>query len=173
MRKWRKCASLHSVQCSPIFGFFQLGKVQNFPASFSSSELSAHQMGVRRVFGGPPFYLAGAKDQSVSSSNGRSSCRTRTFIKLHFPVAPTLWKELPQGPQGTTALSTPPFVRAGYDCRNNTTSLRRPEAVGWAPSVLAGPLTTSLRGLWVSVLLPPGNGSGDPKTDQVTQGADS
>ena len=25
-------------------GFFQLGKVQNFPASFSSSELSAHQM---------------------------------------------------------------------------------------------------------------------------------
>ena len=72
--------------------------------------------------------------------------------------APTLWKELPQGPQGTTALSTPPFVRAEYDCRNNNTSLRRPEAVGWAPSVLAGPLTTSLRGLWVSGLLPPGNG---------------
>ena len=27
-----------------IFGLFQLGKVQNFPASISSSELSAHQM---------------------------------------------------------------------------------------------------------------------------------
>ena len=27
-----------------IFWIFQLGKVQNFPASFSSSELSAHQM---------------------------------------------------------------------------------------------------------------------------------
>ena len=61
-------------------------------------------------------------------------------------------------PQGTTALSTPPFVRAGYDCRNNTTVLSRPEAVGWAPLVCAGPLTTSLRGLWVSGLLPPGNG---------------
>ena len=61
-------------------------------------------------------------------------------------------------PQGTTALTTPPLERAGYDCRNNTTSLRRPEAVGCAPSVLAGPLTTSLRGMWVSGLLPPGNG---------------
>ena len=33
----------------------------------------------------------------------------------------------------------------------------RPEAVGWAPSVLAGPLTTSLEGLWVSGYLPPCN----------------
>ena len=49
-------------------------------------------------------------------------------------------------------------VRAGFDCRNNTTSLRRLEAVGWAPHVCTGPLTTSLRGLWVSGLLPPGNG---------------
>ena len=32
------------VAVSGIFGFFQLGKVQNFTASFSSSELSAHQM---------------------------------------------------------------------------------------------------------------------------------
>ena len=39
-----------------------------------------------------------------------------------------------------------------------TPPLRRPEAVGWAPSVLAGPLTASLRGLWVSGLLPQGNG---------------
>ena len=61
-------------------------------------------------------------------------------------------------PQGTTALSTPPFVRAGYGCRNNTTVLSRPEAAGWAPLVCAGLLTTSLRGLWVSGLLPPGNG---------------
>ena len=56
------------------------------------------------------------------------------------------------------ASTTPPFVRAGYDCRNNTTVLSRPEAVGWAPLVCAGSLTTSLRGLWVSGLLPPGNG---------------
>ena len=67
-------------------------------------------------------------------------------------------RELPQVPQGTTASTTPPFVRAGYDCRNNTTVLRRPEAAGWAPLVCAGPLTTSLRGLWVSGLLPRGNG---------------
>ena len=67
-------------------------------------------------------------------------------------------RELPQGSQGTTASTTPPFVRAGYDCRNNTTVWSRPEAVGWAPLVCAGPLTTSLRGLWVSGLLPPGNG---------------
>ena len=44
----------------------------------------------------------------------------------------------------------------------------------WAPSVCAGPLTTSLRGLWVGGLLPPCIGGtrrgGDPKTDQVTQG---
>ena len=61
-------------------------------------------------------------------------------------------------PQGTTASSTPPFVMAGYGCRNNTTVLSRPETAGWAPLVCAGPLTTSLRGLWVSGLLPPGNG---------------
>ena len=67
-------------------------------------------------------------------------------------------RELPQGPQGTTASTTPPFVRAGYDCRNNTTVGSRPETAGWAPLVCAGLLTTSLRGLWVSGLLPPGNG---------------
>ena len=40
---------------------------------------------------------------------------------------------------------------------------------------VAGPLTTSLRGLWASGLLPPGNGGtpeggGDPKTDLLTSG---
>ena len=64
-----------------------------------------------------------------------------------------------------TAETTPPFGVA-----------QKPW--GWAPLVCAGPLTTSLRGLWVSGLLPPGNGGtcsrgGDPRTDQVTQGADS
>ena len=33
-------------------------------------------------------------------------------------------------PQGTTALTTPPFVRAGYDCRNNTTVLETPRSRG-------------------------------------------
>ena len=114
-----------------------------------------------------------------------SRSMTIRAVKCVVTGSPTL-KRVTEGrrpkdrsePQGTTALTTPPLVRAGYDCRNNTTSLRRPEAVGWAPSVLAGPLTTSLRGLWVSGLLQPGNGGtnergGDPKADQVTQGADS
>ena len=43
---------------------------------------------------------------------------------------------------------------------------------------VAGPLTTSLRGLWVSGLLPPDNGGryqsgGDPRTDQAKKGDDS
>ena len=41
-----------------------------------------------------------------------------------------------------------------------TANARRPEAVGWAPSVCAGPLTTSLRGLLVS---------GPPATRQVVE----
>ena len=47
--------------------------------------------------------------------------------------------------QGMTAETTPPFGVA-----------QKPWV--WAPLVCAGPLTTSLRGLWVSGLLPPGNG---------------
>ena len=43
------------------------------------------------------------------------------------------------------------------DCFINATATSRPEAMGWPPRV-AGPLTTSLRELWVSGLLPPGNG---------------
>ena len=53
---------------SLIFGFFQLGKVQNFPAGFSSSELSAHQMA-------PSGVIAHSSSHEVQSS-----------------VAPTLWK---------------------------------------------------------------------------------
>ena len=80
------------------------------------------------------------------------SCRSRLALELDgqqfFAVEGSCrrkiskWKsraqvvrELPQVPQGTTASTTPPFVRAGYDCRNNTTVLRRPEAAGWAPLV--------------------------------------
>ena len=117
-----------------------------------------------------------------------SSCRSRLALELdgqHFFAVEgscrrkiSKWKsraqvvrELPQVPQGTTASTTPPFVRAGYDCRNKTTVLRRPEAAGRAPLVCAGPLTTSLSGTvgqW-----PPATGQwwnerrgGDPKTDQ-------
>ena len=71
-------------------------------------------------------------------------------------------RPLPDCQAGPTASSTPLF------------STPRCRGVG-TPS-WAGPLTTSLRGLWVSGYLPramaDGKG-GDPKTDQVTQGADS
>ena len=117
------------------------------------------------------FAIEGSCRRKISKWKSRAQV-AESCLKVHRVVCVT---NAPV-PQGTTALSTPPFVRAGYDCRNNTTVLRRPEAVGWAPLVCAGPLTTSLRGLWVSGLLPPGNGgtnegSGDPKTDRATQGA--
>ena len=51
---------------------------------------------------------------------------------------------------------------AGYDCENNATVREgqgtAAETTPRAQSVLEGPLTTSLWGLWVSGLLPPGNG---------------
>ena len=52
-------------------------------------------------------------------------------------------------PEETEALT----AKAGYDCLNNATVPRRPEAVGGHPC-WAGPLTTSLRGLWFSLYLP-------------------
>ena len=55
-------------------------------------------------------------------------------------------------PQGTTALSTPPFVRAGYDCQKQHHRPETPRSRGvGTPRVMPAPLTTSLRGLWVSV----------------------
>ena len=63
------------ISFSGFPGFLDFSSSEKFktsPLVSAQSELSAHQMGVLRVFGGPPFYLAGAKDQSVSSSNGRS-----------------------------------------------------------------------------------------------------
>ena len=77
-------------------------------------------------------------------------------------------------PQGTTALSTPPFVRAGYGCRNNTTVLSRPEAAGWGTPRVCRPadyLPSGTVGQW-----PLATGQwwnerrgGDPKTDRATQ----
>ena len=59
-------------------------------------------------------------------------------------------------------------------CSINATPTLRPEAV----VCVAGPLTTSLRGLWVSGLLPPDSGGlfpkgGDPRTGYPTKGTDS
>ena len=61
-------------------------------------------------------------------------------------------------PQGTTASTTPPFVRAGYDCQNNATPSRRPEAVGWAPLVRSGTTDYLLRDCGSVGTPAPGNG---------------
>ena len=71
---------------------------------------------------------------------------------------------------------------AGYDCQNNTTVRRRPEAVGWAPLVCSGTTDYLLRDCGSVGTPAPGNGGtnegaatqkpsvrqrgGDPKTDQ-------
>ena len=60
-------------------------------------------------------------------------------------------------------------VREGREClpeQHHLSASPRSRAVGTL--CVAGPLTTSFRGLWVSGLLPP-----DPKTDRLTQGAHS
>ena len=59
-------------------------------AHSSSSELSAHQIGVRRVFGGPPFHLAGGERPIGFLAKWSESFRTRTSFRLYFSVAPTL-----------------------------------------------------------------------------------
>ena len=149
------------------------------------------------VPGSLPHIRAHGRSGGLSRSHPALAESLRTVLPSSSDrQEPRAVRELPQGPQGTTASTTPPFVRAGYDCRNNTTVWSRPEAVGWAPLVCAGPLTTSLRGLWVSGLLPPGQWwndlgylppgkwppatgqwwnerrGGDPRTDQV-KGDDS
>ena len=161
-----KCPHAQSVLISAerldsgIFRILRDEKVQKLPARLISSELSAHQMspsGVLRTSGVVPH----------------SSSWTTSAYELRNPQMHPRCRRVTSG-------------SAGYDCVNNATVCEgrrpknrpfdsdpglasrrgcvltaiasRPEAVGWAPSVCAGPLTTSLRGLWVSGLLPPGNG---------------
>ena len=114
----------------------------------------------------------GRRAPRVRDDSGRSPRSRRTVARRARSGSrePKLQESLPPSPQGRLRHQRPrsagydcvinATVRegAGYGCRNNTTVLRRPEAVGWAPLVCAGPLTTSLWGLWVSGLLPPGNG---------------
>ena len=65
-------------------------------------------------------------------------------------------------------------AKAGYDCLNDATSWRRPEAVGWAPLCVAGPLASSLRGLWAvascHLAMADRVKGGDPKTDHTKRG---
>ena len=61
------------------------------------------------MFGGPPFYLAGAKDQSVSSSNGRSLAHS------YLHQAPLLCCN--------HAVERVTSKAAGYDCVINATLL--------------------------------------------------
>ena len=76
-------------------------------------------------------------------------------------------------PEETEALT----AKAGYECLNNATVARRPDAVGWAPLVgrPADYLPSGTVGQWLPA---PCNGGpckrgGDPRTDQVKKGDDS
>ena len=139
LRKWRNCTFQHSMRSSWRFEERTALDVQQF---FVIEGSCRSRPALEELDGQQFFAIEGSCRRKISKWKSRAQ----------------VVRELPQVPQGTTASTTPPFVRAGYDCRNNTTVLRRPEAAGWAPLVCAGPLTTSLRGLWVSGLLPPGNG---------------
>ena len=83
---------------SGFLWIFRARKVQNFPASFSSSELSAHQMAPSGVIAHwrSPCGLQPIRAERSSNGSWRShsalaeSLRTRTSIKLHSSVAPTL-----------------------------------------------------------------------------------
>ena len=116
-------------------------KDQKLPARLISSELSAHQMS--------PCGDSAPAESSRTRAHGRHQPMSLRILKCTDAV-----EELPQSPQGTTASSLkggdprtdhtkrgPLGPRAGI--RVITATASRPEAVGWAPSVLAGPLTTS------------------------------
>ena len=173
MRKWQNCTFQHSVRSYRRFEERVAFRARRATVLRDRGLLpeSSRTRGARR-----PTVL---RDRGLLPESSRTRGARWATVLRHRGLLPprnSKWKSRAQVaeiclkvrrvecvtnapvPQGTTALSTPPFVRAGYDCRNNTTVLSRPEAVGWAPLVCAGPLTTSLRGLWVSGLLPPGNG---------------
>ena len=81
------------------------------------------------------------------------------------PATGQWWNERRGGDPRTDQVAKGPTRTPGWhpeETASLTANACRPEAVGWAPLVCAGPLTTSLRGLWVSGLLPPGGSQPGP-----------
>ena len=95
-----------------------------------------------------------------------SRSTTIRAVKCVVTGSPTL-KRVTEGrrpkdrsePQGTTALTTPPLVKGRVRLPKQRHSFSTPRCRGVGTLCAnTGPLTTSLRGLWVSGLLPPYNG---------------
>ena len=142
LAKRTRCESekiaLASTRCGAI------GNLRNRPPfaldakQFFVIEGSCRSRPALEELGGPQFFDVEGSCRSRPALEARknSKWKSRAQVVREFPQSPQgrLRHQRPV-PQGTTALTTPPFVRAGYDCRNNTTVLRRPEAVGWAPLV--------------------------------------
>ena len=96
-----------------FFGFFQLGKVQNFTASFSSSELSAHRMAP----GGVIAHQRGRRALQLI----RAECSSNGSWRSHSALA-----ESSRTPAHMMSDRQPRCRRvslrsAGYDCANNAT----------------------------------------------------
>ena len=104
---------------SGFFGFFRARKVQNFPASFSSSELSAHQVALSEQ--AESSRTGGVVAGSTSSELSAHQMVSGVIPHLLFPCAlvppsssvPLFHprcERVASEPQGTTVSTTPPFV---------------------------------------------------------------
>ena len=123
---------------------------KNSPLVLISYELSAHQMAPGGVIGHWRSHMRTPTHMPESS-------RTRVHMRSDRQLHPRC---------GRVTSRT-----AGYDCANNATVREgriwlpkqhhlsaTPRSRGVGTLRVAGPLTTSLRGLWVSGILSPGNG---------------
>ena len=126
----------------------------------TKSELSSHQMAHPGVI---PHW--------------RSPCHS-CFLQAPVVRCAHAVKELPQGPQGTTASTTPPFVKGRVWLPKQHHRFETPRSRGVGTPRCGRPadyLPSGTVGQW-----PPATGQwwnerrgGDPRTDHATKGADS
>ena len=138
MRKWRNCTLLYSVRSYRRFEERAAFRARRATVLRDRGLLpeSSRTRGARR--------LTVLRDRGLLPESSRTrGARWATVLRHRglLPPRSSKWKSRAQVaeiclevrrvvcvtnapvPQGTTALTTPPFVRAGYDCRNNTTVL--------------------------------------------------
>ena len=141
MRKWRHCTFLLSVRCSP-----------SLPGNLQITLLS-------RMKGlSAPLLICIVQSSVVAGSSIlEESNLDKTEGRRPNDRSDGKGDDSDPGPATRRDSGLDCHTKAGYDCYNNATVELRPEAVGWAP-LWAGPLTTSLRGLWVSGYPSSGNG---------------
>ena len=179
--RWLVCIATFDLPCGPFKSsstwrrFFRGSKSSKTPRDFDfiRAERSSN------VTWRGTFALA---ESSRTQAHGRHQP-----MSLKSSDAPTLWKSClkdrrvrlrqqrhrskaegrrPKNQPNERGDDSDPGLASRRGCVP-TAFAYRPDAVVWAPSVCAGPLTTSLRGLWVSGLLQPGNGG--PRARAVTR----